>query len=104
MEAPPIRILLVEDNPGDARLLRELLREAPSLSFELVHVGRLSEARDRLGVQPAQVILLDLSLPDAHGIDTVEQMLECAADAPIIVLTGLDDEAIALRAVKAGAQ
>jgi signal transduction histidine kinase len=99
-----LHIVLVEDNPGDARLLRELLREAPSLRFELTHVERLGEARQRLQKQPADVVLLDLSLPDAHGMETVTGMLEAAGDAPIIVLTGLDDETTALKAVQAGAQ
>ena len=103
-QQPRLRILLVEDNPGDARLLRELLREAPSLRFELMQVDRLSDARRRMEQEGGDVILLDLSLPDAHGLETVTGMLEVAGDAPIIVLTGLDDETTALKAVQAGAQ
>src|SRR5688500_15045928 len=99
-----IRILLVEDNPGDARLLREFLREAHNLPFDLVHVERLADARAKLDEGGADIILLDLSLPDAHGIESVEQMLEAAGESPIIVLTGLDDETTATRAVQAGAQ
>src|SRR5690606_33347448 len=104
MSEAPLRILLVEDNPGDARLLRELLRESGSLKFDLAHVDRLSEARERLAVEPADVVLLDLSLPDAHGLDSVRGMLEAAPGTPIIVLTGLDDDATAVQAVQAGAQ
>ena len=104
MSEAPLRILLVEDNPGDARLLRELLRESGSLKFDLAHVDRLSEARERLAVESADVVLLDLSLPDAHGLDSVRGMLEAAPGTPIIVLTGLDDDATAVQAVQAGAQ
>lgn len=99
-----LRILLVEDNPGDARLLRELLRESGSLRFELTHVDRLAEAREWLEKEPVDVVLLDLSLPDAHGLDSVRGMLEAAPGTPLIVLTGLDDDATALQAVQAGAQ
>lgn len=99
-----IRILLVEDNPADARLLREHLSEVSSLCFQLTHVERLEEAGERMMETGADVVLLDLSLPDAHGMETVTKMLEAAPDVPIIVLTGFDDETVALRAVQAGAQ
>jgi signal transduction histidine kinase len=98
-----LRILLVEDNPGDARLLREVLREG-RVRFDLVHVERLADAQRVLSDGPVDVILLDLSLPDAHGLETVERMLACGSDAPILVLTGLDDEDAAVQAVQAGAQ
>jgi sigma-B regulation protein RsbU (phosphoserine phosphatase) len=100
----PVRILLVEDNPGDARLLRYTLQEAESLRFDLVHAARLSEALERVNDAPADVVLLDLSLPDAHGMETVTRMLRAAPDVPIIVLTGLTDETVAIAAVQAGAQ
>jgi signal transduction histidine kinase len=100
----PSAILLVEDNPGDARLLREYLREANLLSPEFVHVSRLTDARAHLERHTPDLILLDLSLPDAHGLSTVTQMLEASGDVPIIVLTGLDDENVALQAVQLGAQ
>ena len=104
MVEPAVRILLVEDNPGDARMLRELLRDAGSFAFDLQHVDRLADAREWLRTQGADVVLLDLSLPDAHGLETVRLMLEAAPEVPIIVLTGLDDDATAVQAVKAGAQ
>lgn len=104
MSGGPVRILLVEDNPGDARLLRLTLQEAESLRFELVHAARLSEALERVKDAPADVVLLDLSLPDAHGMETVSRMLHAAPDVPIIVLTGLTDETVAVQAVQAGAQ
>ena len=100
MPKEPIRILLVEDNPGDARLIRELLREAGSLRFELLQEERLSRAREVLAGTAVDVVLLDLSLPDAHGLDTVSQTLLAAPEAPIVVLTGLDDETVAVQAVR----
>jgi signal transduction histidine kinase len=96
-----VRILLVEDNAGDARLIRETLREAESLRFDLTHVARLGEALEAVQAQALDVVLLDLSLPDAHGMETVERMLAAAPALPIIVLTGLADETVA---VHAGAQ
>jgi signal transduction histidine kinase len=100
----PTRILLVEDNPGDARLIRETLREAESLPFQLTHADRLAAAEERLAAEAFDVVLLDLSLPDAHGLETVRRTLAAGAEVPIIVLTGLDDETTAVAAVQAGAQ
>ncbi|MET0397382.1 MAG: ATP-binding protein [Longimicrobiaceae bacterium] len=98
------RILLVEDNPGDARLIRETLREAESFPFELAHADRLAAAEERLAGEAFDVVLLDLSLPDAHGLETVRRTLAAAPEAAIVVLTGLDDETLAVAAVQAGAQ
>lgn len=98
------RVLLVEDNPGDARLIREAFRESGAARFDLHHVDRLASALEEISREPVDVVLLDLSLPDATGIHTVEQMLSHAPDLPIVVLTGLDDERLALQAVQAGAQ
>jgi signal transduction histidine kinase len=102
--AESLRILLVEDNPGDARLLEEHLRDASTLGATIKHVERLDAAEAQLARERPDVVLLDLSLPDAQGIDTVKGALAAAPDVPIVVLTGLDDEAVALRAVHAGAQ
>jgi phosphoserine phosphatase RsbU/P len=99
-----MKILLVEDNPGDARLLREVLREEGPGEFEVVTVDRLADAHRELGTSGFDIVLLDLSLPDSSGLDTLRLTLPHAPQTPIIVLTGLDDERIALRAVQAGAQ
>jgi signal transduction histidine kinase len=96
-------VLLVEDNPGDAELMRELLSELAEPP-EVLHAARLSDALALLEPARVDVILLDLSLPDARGLDTVERMHRAAPHLPIVVLTGLDDEALAVRALQAGAQ
>jgi PAS domain S-box-containing protein len=100
-----IRILLVEDNPGDARLVEILLSEASSSTrFELVHAERLEEAIDYLGKAEFDVILLDLSLPDSGDLETVSRTREAAPRTSLVVLSGRDDQEIALRALQQGAQ
>ena len=98
------RVLLIEDNPDDACLLREALSEVRQARIELVHVGQLDEAAKLLKQATFHLILLDLSLPDSQGIETVLRMQVHAPAVPIIVLTGLDDDNIAVQAVRAGAQ
>jgi two-component system cell cycle sensor histidine kinase/response regulator CckA len=104
MNLDGICVLLVEDNPGDARLFTELVRDAGAGQWKLVQVDRLSAALDRLRREPFDVMLLDLSLPDADGLDTLIRAHAEAPKIPIVVLTGHDDEALAVRAVRAGAQ
>jgi two-component system, cell cycle sensor histidine kinase and response regulator CckA len=104
MNLDGIRVLLVEDNPGDARLFAELLRDAGAGQWNLTQVDRLAHALDRLKREPFDVVLLDLSLPDADGLDTLIRVHTEAPKVPIVVLTGHDDEALAVRAVRAGAQ
>jgi diguanylate cyclase (GGDEF)-like protein/PAS domain S-box-containing protein len=101
----PIRILLVEDNPGDARLIHELLINESSTPFNLTTVGTLDQANFRLSQEHFEVILLDLSLPDSQGVETVQSIVRALpTNSPIIVLTGLNDEETALNAVRIGAQ
>src|SRR3984885_11030328 len=104
MNLDGIRVLLVEDNPGDARLFTELVRDTGAGQWKLVHVDRLSAAVERLKRETFDVMLLDLSLPDADGLDTLIRAHTEAPKVPIVVLTGHDDEALAVRAVRAGAQ
>ncbi|MBN1310671.1 MAG: response regulator [Anaerolineae bacterium] len=99
-----ISVLLVEDNPLDARLIRELLADVGNHNFELEWVDRLSAGIERLDEGEFQIVLLDLSLPDSQGIDTLSTLLAAVSTIPIIVLTGLDDEMIGLEAVQRGAQ
>jgi len=104
MADSPLHILLVEDNPGDARLLRETLRDVEVLPFKLTHVGRLDEAIKCLKAQTFDVVLLDLHLPDSDGLDTVQHVTAAAPQVPVVVLTGTDDEAIGTEALRIGAQ
>jgi signal transduction histidine kinase len=97
------RVLLVEDNPGDARLIREMLKEA-SARFELTRVERLDEGLKRLGEETFDVMLLDLNLADSQGLDTFVQAHAQAPGVPIVVLTGLADEVLGVKAVQGGAQ
>jgi sigma-B regulation protein RsbU (phosphoserine phosphatase) len=101
--APPIRVLLVEDNAGDAFLLGELLSDAP-ITFQIETVTRLAHALVRLNAPGIDVVLSDLSLPDSQGIETFHRLAAHPSRLPIIVLSGLNDEALALRTVEEGAQ
>ena len=104
MNPEPIKILLVEDNPGDARLLREALAETRSVQFDSTHVDRLGEALRRLREESFEIILLDLSLPDGQGLDTVARVHGQVPNLPIVVMTGLEDEQLAVDALREGAQ
>jgi signal transduction histidine kinase len=106
---PPnsIRALLIEDNPGDARLIREMLRDSASVgaAVTLTHVDRLSTGVERLHDDAVtNVVLLDLSLPDSTGYDTFKTVRTAAPGVAIVVLSGLDDQDLAVRAVQEGAQ
>jgi diguanylate cyclase (GGDEF)-like protein len=98
------RVLLIEDNPGDVRLIREMLSEGGDGLFELDCVGRLSQGLEYLSSRATGVVLLDLSLPDSYGFDTFLKVYAHSPKVPIIVLTGNDDQTVALTAVKTGAQ
>src|ERR1700686_3413202 len=104
MKEKALRILVVEDNQGDVRLLREMLSGEKPGEFELTHLLRLDEAEKYLAKGAADIILLDMGLPDGHGIDTVRRTHAAAPSVPIIVLTGLDDEVLAGEAMTQGAQ
>jgi len=104
MKDDPLKVLLVEDNPGDARLVREALAEARGARFALTHVDCLAPALKQIAAGDMDVILLDLSLPDASGLETLSKTHAAAPGVPIVVLTGLDDEELALKAVYEGAQ
>jgi len=100
----PIEILLVEDSPSDAQLLSESLRDYPLQTFALERAERLDEALALLARKPFDVVLLDLNLPDSSGLETCERMARAAGQAPVIVLTGADDEKIAAEALRVGVQ
>jgi signal transduction histidine kinase len=99
-----MRLLLVEDNPGDARLVREMCREQGLPTDALIHADSLSEAEACLADHEVDLILLDLGLPDARGLDALRRAHAAAPRVPLVVLTGLDDEAVAVQALQQGAQ
>ncbi|OEU41201.1 hypothetical protein BGV40_16285 [Methanosarcina sp. Ant1] len=98
-----IKILLIEDNPGDSYLIQEHLEEFANFSYELKIVETLDEALSVLKKQPFDVILLDLELPDSYGINTFLSIHNKNPLIPTIILTGLHDETIGSYAVKKGA-
>ncbi|OQA79212.1 MAG: Signal transduction histidine-protein kinase BarA [bacterium ADurb.Bin243] len=105
MSEKSIKILLIEDNPLDARAFNLMLSHAKSsFTFETSEASSLKEAIEMVLKQKFDVILLDLSLPDENGLSTLTKLLEHSKDVPIIVLTGIDDETLGINAVKAGAQ
>jgi len=106
MSNKPTKILLVEDNPGDANLLREMLNpfHSDDLDFELAEAPRLVAAINRLQESCFDVVLLDLSLPDSQGIATVARVRETRPTLPIIVLTGQDNDELATEALRRGAR
>ena len=99
-----IQVLLIEDNAGDARLLREMLNEPDSLKTELTHFGCMDDALRHLAANSTDIILLDLGLPDADGVGALRQVREVAPNVPLVVLTGLNDEGLATQALQHGAQ
>lgn len=99
-----IRVLLVEDNPADVRLVQEMFVELGADRFELAQTELLAAALTRLERENFDVLLLDLSLPDSQGLAGVERVLTRAPTLPIVVLTGLDDEKLSLTALEQGAQ
>lgn len=107
VEEVNIQVLLVEDNPGDAFLIQGMLglkRSDDSIQYQLTHVDKLEDALQAIQQETFDVVLLDLSLPDSHGLGTLEKVIAAAATLPIVVFTGLDDEKVAMQAVHQGAQ
>lgn len=104
MVEEPYKVLLVEDNPGDARLVEIALSEPGPVHFRLERVGLLSAALRRLEKEEFDVVLLDLSLPDSQGLETVLAVRKQSPQVPVVVLTGLDDEQSYVKALHMGAQ
>lgn len=100
---PPLSLLLIEDNSGDARLLKEMLREQIGDNFSMKHVTRLSDGIAAAG-DGVNVVLLDMELPDGNGLEGLTLFGEAAPNLPVVILTGVDSESHGLAAVKRGAQ
>src|SRR5437773_11992611 len=98
----PIKVLLIEDNAIDARLIQIMLSEAGGGSFELERADRLASGLKRLAEGDIGLVLLDLSLPDSYGLSTFERVHRQAGGVPVIVMSGLDDQTVAVNAVHEG--
>jgi PAS domain S-box-containing protein len=104
MTQEPIRVLLIEDNPADARLIEIMLTEATTLRFEFSWVDNLTAGIERIRSGSVDVVLLDLGLPESTGLDTLERLRSGTRVPTLVVLSGLTDEAVAVQALRAGAQ
>lgn len=106
MPADRIQVLLVEDNPGDVRMVRELLAEDGNMDFELFHAPTVRDAVDRLAADTSGIdaVLLDLSLPDETGVNTIRRVVAAARTAVVVVMTGAGDEELGLTSLQEGAQ
>ena len=103
MENKKIKVLIVEDNPGDVRLLSEMFRYCSEGEFKLMYADCLEKAFRWLNTEKMDFILLDLFLPDAFGLETIRKIREKTADSAIIVLTGSYDESMAVGSFQLGA-
>ncbi|NEP00624.1 MAG: response regulator [Symploca sp. SIO2E9] len=104
MVASPVKILLIEDSLAEARFLQEVLNGARLEQFSLVHVKRLGEALKQLEQDKFDVILLDLTLPDSQGLQSLHPLNQCAPNLPIVVLTNTNDDQLAIESLRQGAQ
>lgn len=102
--APPRNVLIVEDNPGDARLVQERLKRGWTRNLSITHVLRIDEAAAHLGAYSADCVLLDLSLPDSQGSEGVRRLVSGFPSVPVVILSGTDDEALILECLHEGAQ
>jgi diguanylate cyclase (GGDEF)-like protein/PAS domain S-box-containing protein len=100
----PLKVLLIEDNPGDADLVRDRLDGGTDTRFEFAWAQTLESGRDLLAQGGIDLVLLDLSLPDSHGLDTFRAVNSKAPQLPIVILTGLDDEDMAMQTLQEGGQ
>ena len=99
-----IKVLLVEDNPVDAFMVRAALERSSSATFTVDSADRLDTAITRAVSTPPDVLLLDLGLPDVQGLETFVRARAALANLPILVLSGHDDEEVAIQSVQQGAQ
>ncbi len=99
-----VNVLLIEDNRGDARLIQEYLNEVEGLSFHVEFADRFAAGLERLARGGVDVVLLDLSLPDSRGLETFVRLHAEAPGVPVVVLTGFNDEVLAVKAVQEGAE
>lgn len=99
-----IRVLLVEDNPGDAAIVAAVLSRASGPAFHLEHVTRLAQAEASLRAAPPDVVLLDMNLPDGRGPEILERVLAASPRTPVLAMSGFEDEKAAAASLEAGAR
>lgn len=99
-----VNVLLIEDDPADAVLFTRVMQQVKSSEFHVTHVSRLEEATPLFDSDKYDIILLDLWLPGSNGMETLRRVVQQVSDVPIVVLTGLDDEQVALDALRQGAE
>src|SRR5574341_190938 len=104
MDTKPIIVLLIEDEPDDAKLIQRDLSKSPRTPFEMVHADRVKSGLERLQQGGVDVVLLDLNLPDGQGLGVLEKVEAQAPGVPVIVMTSRDDDDLAVEAVHKGAQ
>lgn len=104
MQVKPIKVLLIEDSNEDAIIIREMLNETSKIPFQLTYVSRLKTGFEELFQESFDVLLLDLNLPDSWGFDTFIRTYDQVPELPIVILSGFDDEDVAVKAVREGAQ
>lgn len=104
MELRIINIVHFEDNPSDAILISDILADVRDVDFSIEHFERLNVGLGCLSRTNTDIILLDLNLPDSKGIATFEEVKKAAGNVPIIIMSGLSDESLSLKAVQQGAQ
>ncbi len=101
---PPLAVLIVEDNPDDFLILRELLESSEEATFRIHHEVRIESAKTTAKQNPIEVAIIDLSLPDSFGLDTFRTFHDAFPSIPVVIMTGYKDHALALKAVQEGAQ
>ncbi len=99
-----MHVLLIEDNLGDVKVVEATLRRAMDGDYTLTHVGQISEAQEVFASKRPDVILLDLTLPDSSGLETIKRTQAFAKDVPIVVLTGVDEAELGAAAIRGGVQ
>ena len=104
MNLQPIKVLLIEDNKGDSAIILEMLKESDNAHFEPIHTPRLKAGLLLLENEKFDVILLDLGLPDSEGLKSFKVIIKKNPTIPTIILTGLANEEIGIKAIKYGAQ
>ena len=99
-----ISILLIEDNPADERLIKEMLKEIKSFDYTISSADTLKEGIEQIQTGSFEIILLDLNLPDSTGQQTFQKVLDCCKQIPIVLISEIDDEKLALKLINEGAQ